>query len=125
MSEFGGDHAQISAEFLHRSQVYLSDGELLQASEKGWGAAVHAVKLYAAARQLPYDSHSDFHDIATELRIETRNEQIRLWERSANESHSNFYNDNREAPQIAAYLDDVTNLINLIRHQINLPPVDD
>ena len=57
--------------------------------------------------------------------METRNEQIRLWERSANELHSNFHNDNREAPQIAEYPGDVTNLINLIRRQINLPPVDD
>ena len=125
MSEFEGDHAQISAVFLLRSRVYLSNGELLQASEKGWGAAAHAAKLYAAARQLSYNSHSDFHDIATELRMETRNEQIRMWERSANELHSNFYNDNLEAPQITAHLDDVTNFVNLIRQVTCLPPLED
>lgn len=52
MSEFGGDHRKISEEFMRRSKEYLSKGELLQASEKGWGAAAHAIKAYAASRGL-------------------------------------------------------------------------
>ena len=125
MSEFGGDHAQISATFLRRSRVYLSAGELLQASEKGWGAAAHAVKIYAAARRLTYINHSDFHDLVTELRIETRNDQIRFWERSANDLHRNFYDDDLSAEQIGNHLDNVANLVNLIRQLVGLPPVDD
>ena len=125
MSEFGGDHAQISATFLRRGRTYLSNGDLLQASEKGWGAAAHAVKTYAAARSLTYINHSDFHYIVTELRMETRLDQIRFWERSANDLHQNFYDDDLSAPQIAECLDDVTNLVNLIRRLIGLTPIDD
>ena len=125
MSEFGGDHAQISAAFLHRSRAYLSNGDLLQASEKGWGAAAHAVKTYAASRTLAYINHSDFHYIVTELRMETRRDQIRFWERSANDLHQNFYEDDFGAQQIAECLDDVANLVNLIRQLVGLPPVDD
>ena len=57
--------------------------------------------------------------------METRNEQIRMWERSANELHSNFYNDNLEASQITAHLDDVTNFVILIRQVTGLPPLED
>ncbi len=125
MSEFGGDHDQISATFLRRSQAYLSNGDLLQASEKGWGAAAHAVKIYAAARGLTYISHSDFYYIVIELRMETHHDQIRFWERSANDLHQNFYDDDLSAQQIAEYLNDVANLINLIRRLVGLPPIDE
>ena len=125
MSEFDGDHAQISAVFLRRSRVYLANGELLQASEKGWGAAAHALKSYALARSLEYRSHSDFHDLIAYLRLEIRHSQLRQSENSANALHRNFYNDNLTAPQIAAHLDDVAVLVNSVRQVTNLPPVDD
>ena len=125
MSEFGGDHVQISATFLQRSRAYLSNGHLLQASEKGWGAAAHAVKIYAAARNLTYINHDDFRYIVTELRLETRYDQIRFGELSANALHQNFYDDEMTAPQIAGHLENVANLVNLIRQLVGLPPVGD
>ena len=125
MSEFGGDHAHISATFLRRSRSYLANGELLQASEKGWGAAAHAAKIYAAAHRLPYNDHAGFADVITELRMATNHHQLWSWSESANALHRNFYNDDLAAPQIARYLDDVANLVNLIRQLTNLPPVDD
>ena len=125
MSEFSGDHTQISAVFLRRSRAYLANGELLQASEKGWGAAAHALKSYALARSLEYRNHSDFHDLVTHLRLETRHSQLRQSENSANALHRNFYDDNLTAPQIAAHLDNVANLVNLIRRLTGLTPIDD
>ncbi len=125
MSEFGGDHGQISATFLRRSRAYLSDGALLQASEKGWGAAAHAVKLYAAARELTYINHNDFYDVVTELRLETHHNPIRFWENSANALHQNFYDDNLSAQQIGDHLDNVARLVNLIMEMIGLHPIDD
>ena len=125
MSEFGGDHAKISAVFLRRSRAYLANGELLQASEKGWGAAAHAAKSYALSRGLEYQSHSDFHDLVTYLRLETRHSQLRDSEDSAHALHRNFYNDNLTAPEIAAYLDHVAALVNVVLQLANLPTVDD
>ena len=123
MSEFGADHARISAEFLRRSRAYLANGELLQASEKGWGAAAHAAKIYAAARHLEYERHEQFNDVATELRLETHNDAIRRWVDSANRLHNNFYNDDHAAQQIADYLDDVANFVNLFRQLTGLTPI--
>ena len=124
MSEFGGDHGQISATFLRRSRAYLSDGALLQASEKGWGAAAHAVKIYAAARELTYINHDDFRYVITELRLETHQDQIRSWESSANSLHQNFYDDDLSAQQIGYHLNNVAHLVDLIREITDLPPVD-
>jgi len=124
MSEFGGDHGQISATFLRRSRAYLSDGALLQASEKGWGAAAHAVKIYAAARELTYINHDDFRYVITELRLETHQDQIRSWESSANSLHQNFYDDDLSAQQIGYHLNNVAHLVDLIREITGLPPVD-
>ena len=38
------DHYQRAGYFLQKSREFLSDGDLHQASEKGWGAAAHIVK---------------------------------------------------------------------------------
>lgn len=81
--------------------------------------------MYAAARQLEYERHEQFNDIITELRLETRNNRIRLWASSANRLHNNFYTDSCTEQQIAVYLDDVANLVNLIRILSRLPPVAD
>ena len=125
MSEFGAEHGIICAEFVRRSRAYLADGQLLQASEKGWGAAAHAAKFIAGIRGWRYREHWEFEgEVIPRLARETGRMEIHKWCRSANELHRNFYNDNRNAQQIAAYLDDVVNLVNLIRHITGLPPVD-
>ena len=36
-----GDYRSQAWEFLAKSKQYLADGDLHQASEKGWGAAAH------------------------------------------------------------------------------------
>ena len=125
MSEFGADHAQISVEFVRHSRAYLSNGELLQASEKGWGAAAHAAKLFANARALEYTRHEHFRDVISELQIETGNPGIFRWQQSANLLHRNFYDDAMTAPQIADHLDNVASLVNLIRQAVGLSSIYD
>ena len=126
MSEFGADHAQISVEFLRRSREYLANGSLLQSSEKGWGAAAHAAKLFAGARDgLIYERHEHLDDVITEMGIETNiYRQIREWVNKANLLHQNFYKDDLDANTVAVYLDDVANFVNLTRQLTGLPPVE-
>ncbi len=126
MSEFEADHAEISAAFLRDSRQYLADGQLLQASEKGWGAAAHAAMFIAGIRQWSYQEHWEFNAIVVAgLSRETGDNDVHLWGRSANELHINFYRDDKNAGQIAAHLNDVANLVNFIRRLTGLPPVDD
>ena len=126
MSEYGADHAQISAVFLRLSREYLANGNLLQASEKGWGAAAHAAMLVAAVRGWTYQEHRDFDsEIIPQLARETGQRAVYGWGRSANDLHRNFYRDELDGQQIAARLDDIANLVNLIRRLADLPPIAD
>ena len=43
-------HDATGREFLARARAYLAEDDLLQASEKGWGAAAQMVKAAAEAR---------------------------------------------------------------------------
>ena len=126
MSEFGADHAQICAAFLRRSREYLANGNLLQASEKGWGAAAHAAMLIAAVRGWTYQEHRDFDsEIIPQLARETGQRAVYGWGRSANDLHRNFYRDELDGRQIAARLNNIAHLVNLIRILSRLPPVAD
>ena len=124
MSEFAGDNAAICAVFLRRSRAYLANGQLLQASEKGWGAAAHAVKLYADHIGASYNRHGEFNGLVARLQSATGETNAGQWGSSANTLHRNYYTDLLNAQQIAAHLDDVVSLVNLIRQTTGLPPVD-
>ena len=124
MSEFGSDHSLISAEFLRLSREYLANGNLLQASEKGWGAAAHAATLIADIRGWTYVEHGDFEaEVVSRIARETGRNEVHAWARRANELHRNFYRDGLSAQTIAIYLDDVANFVNLIRQLTGLPPL--
>ena len=124
MSEYSGDHAQICAEFLRLSRQYLANGQLLQASEKGWGAAAHAAMLIAGIRNWNYTEHWEFDgEVMPQLARETGDSEVHRWGRSANELHRNFYRDSKDEQQIAECLADVANLVNLIRRQVDLPAI--
>ena len=126
MSEFNADHGQISVEFLRRSREYLAHGMLLQASEKGWGAAAHAAKLFAESRDgLEYERHEQLGEVVTEMgSVTNQHQQIRRWSETANRLHRNFYNDDMDAPTIQTSLDDVEQFVNIARQLTGLPPIE-
>ena len=85
------DYRQQSREFLVKSRVYLEDGDLHQAAEKGWGAAAWMAKAAAEAQGWQYSRHDEFFNImyqAQDLTGESRLENLR---RVANELHGFFY----------------------------------
>lgn len=59
-SDGTGDYRSQAWDFLAKSRQYLADGDLHQASEKGWGATAHMVKAVAAARGWEYEMHDKF-----------------------------------------------------------------
>ena len=122
MPEFESDHDRICVEFLRRSREYLANGGLLQASEKGWGAAAHAATVIASAREWSYREHWEFEaEVVSRIARETGRNEVHRWARSANELHRNFYRDVLDASSISEYLDDVERFVNLIRGLVNRP----
>lgn len=72
----------------------LEKGDRLQASEKAWGAMVHALMQIAKERKLKYDTHAQARPVMERV---ARNSPYRDVIRSgyiiAEDLHKNFYDD--------------------------------
>ena len=110
------DYATQANEFLSLGRTYLSNGNLHQASEKGWGAAAHMAKAVAVAHGWEYSSHADFGDVLYRARELTDNIRIRDLRAVANDLHSNFYRRKRHLNprDIGEGLDAVGELLELL-----------
>ena len=77
---------------LSHADEFLQAGDLVQASEKGWGAVAHYLKAVAKQRGWTNRSHRDFFYIKDRLANETDDPgRITLLFREANALHQNFY----------------------------------
>ena len=87
----GTEHVQLAKEFLERSKSYLAEGDLHQASEKGWGAAAHIIKAVAAANGWEYEHHDQFSSVVLNARQRYRQPCLREMSRAAEALHVNYY----------------------------------
>ena len=86
-----GDYRQQSRYFLGKSREYLADGDLHQASEKGWGAAAWMAKAVAERHGWEYKRHDHFYVVLDNARELTGNFRILELSGLANNLHRNFY----------------------------------
>ena len=111
------DHQQRAEYFLRKSHEFLNDGDLHQASEKGWGAAAHIVKAVAAAHGWRYESHDEFDAVLEQASTLGGNDRIHDLGNAAHYLHRNYYK--RKAllypDRIRRNLDNVGELISLLR----------
>ena len=110
------EYAAQAREFLERSRVYLAEGHLHQASEKGWGAAAHMAKAVALTQGWVYETHSDFSVVMNNAHLRLGEDRIRPLRAIANELHGNFYKRKRflNADEIGGDLDSVTELLDAL-----------
>ena len=108
-------HTETSAEFLARARGYLADDDLLQASEKGWGAASQMVKAVAEARGWNHSGHRRLHQTVERLAAETGQAELRTFFNAANTLHANFYDGFLPATAISADLEAVERFVELLR----------
>ena len=85
------EHIQTAQEFLAKSEEEFSNGDNLQASEKLWGAAVHAVLATAQQRGWNYGSHRDLMQAARRISEEQNDTSIYAQFDAARKLHANFY----------------------------------
>ena len=84
-------HNVTSRDFLAKAWRYLAEDDLLQASEKGWGAAAQAVKAVAEARGWSHNGHRQLYTTIDRLVKETGDDDIRAGFSLAGALHTNFY----------------------------------
>ena len=85
------EHAQTALDYLEKADQYLAEGDLLQASEKLWGAASHAVLSVATERGWRDASHRALTEAAESLATEAGNPLIAAYFSTARLYHRNFY----------------------------------
>ena len=90
-TEIVPDHVELAKSFLERSKSYLAQGDLHQASEKGWGAASHIIKAVAAANGWEYERHDDFENVVVNARQRYRQPGILDMSRAGEALHKNYY----------------------------------
>ncbi len=110
------DHIELARQFLQRSQEYLNDGDLHQASEKGWGAAAHIAKAAAAANGWAYEHHDQFDMVIQNARQRFRQPSLRQYGHSALVLHRNYYLHPSllNSETIREDIEDVQTMLNII-----------
>ena len=104
----------ISRDFLTKARSYLSQDDLLQASEKGWGAAAHKVKSVAEARGWSHGGHRELWRAVNSLVDETGDTEIRRLFGLAGVLHTNFYEGWLPREAVDDYLSAVEELLRKV-----------
>ena len=94
------EHIQTAEDFLVKSDAYFADGDVLQGSEKLWGAAAHALTAVAQQRGWRYGNHVAIRQAALRLADEMEDERISLGLGVAEKFHANFYHDFMEDSEL-------------------------
>ena len=108
------NHIETSRRFIIQADAEIAAGDLLQASEKGWGAAAHAIKAVAQERGWRHDSHARLFGIVDRLVVETGDSRIRRFFNAASETHKNFYEGEMSKEDIAENLEKIRTLLDIL-----------
>ena len=100
-------HIETAAEFLLKARVYLDEGDLSQASEKGWEAAAYLVEAAAEQRGWPHAWEGDLFVAVNRIAAELEDGQLRRLFLSVSALHQNFYEGWFSEEMVADALGDV------------------
>ena len=112
-------YQQASRRFLAQARAELTAGDLMQASEKGWGAAAQMLKAVAEERGWEHGKHRHLSRVASRVRSETGDRDVYRWFQVAESLHGNFYEDQMSAEDIAESLNDVQALLARLATLLN------
>ena len=90
-------HAEISDDMLAHAAQFIGDGDLVQASEKIWGAISHAVRQAADRRGWPLTENRDQKAVGAYIAQRLGDDALDSDIGSLWEFHVNFYEDNENA----------------------------
>ena len=87
------EHVETAREFLGKAESEFEAGDILQASEKLWGAATHAIMANAQPRGWKFGSHRSMGQAVERLSDEFEDEFLRAGFGVAEKCHANYYHD--------------------------------
>ena len=101
-----------SRTLLVQARAELTQHDVRQASEKGWGAAAQMLKAVAERKGWEHGKHRHLSRVASRLRAETGDRDIYRWYQVADALHGNFYEDEMEPADVGESLDDVERFLD-------------
>ena len=109
-------HREISAQFLDHAEDEFRKGDLLQASEKAWGAVSHYVNSVARQRGWPLGSHKHLIENGNKLisRDPAHANHRRRLLRSVGALHANFYQAFLDEDSVRDGIEDARELIRTL-----------
>ena len=96
------EHTQTAYDFLEASDREFAAGDILQGSEKLWGAFSHAVTAISMTRGWEYGTHRKTINAALALADELNDGNLRAGIFAARSFHENFYHGSMEDYEMTA-----------------------
>ena len=106
---------------LAQARQELSKGYLVEASEKGWGAAAQMLKAIAQQRAWRNSTHRDLSGVVWALRRETGDSDLSVQYSAASSLHINFYEIEHPADYIEDLLQQVERLVDRLEALLAAP----
>ena len=113
-----------SYELMGKAHDYLGQGDLRQASEKGWGAAAQIVKAVAEnwrGSGVVHGRHQDLRALVNALPLQDGQSDLVVGFRAAQDLHENFYENNTPTFRVSLDLAQTEQFVLSILPQLRRP----
>ncbi len=115
-------YREMSQSLIRQAEEEFQKGDLIQASEKAWGAAACATKSIAAQRGWNHYSHDILYDISSQIADEQNRPDLSRVFRSASSLHTNFYENWMAESHVEGGIDDARTYIQEVEAIRSAPP---
>ncbi len=106
------ERKETALKFLADAKREFAAGDTLQASEKMWGAAAHAIMAVAQQRGWPFGNHRVMLNAARRVAAELDDGELLLGLAAAQLFHSNFYHGHMEEEDLGPYTENVRRFVD-------------
>ena len=117
-------YAEISRHLVRQAQDELDKGDILQASDKVWGATAHAIKALCQRMGWNHHAHNHISAAANYVASGLNRDDLRTSFVYIEALHGNYYEHQRGAAEVRTGLDRAASFIDaLSTMQLSEPPV--
>jgi hypothetical protein len=113
-TEFAEEFRHTGRQLLEHAEQEFQKGDLLQASEKTWGAVHQFLKALATERDWGHDTHSHVRQVAQNLAVETGNMEISDLFDTAEALHANFHQAHMDADTVRRKIDKMRRYVEIL-----------
>ena len=111
-------HTRLAWHLLEQADHEMLAGDLIQSSEKLWGATSHALKAYCESRGWRHGKYAQRAYAVKKLAAEKGDESIVSAFKVAESCHANFYNDWLEFATLDEHRVDIRRLVEKILAEV-------